>query len=117
MGDRARATIKVKVEILNADERLFPDMSGTVYFLPDTSDPQTSTDLRRIFCTAQAVQMDGDQAYVWTIDREDRAHRNDVRAGDQKDGRVEILEGLTGTERVIISTAALTENQIVKVAQ
>ena len=31
MGDRARATIKVKVEILDADERLFPEMSSTVY--------------------------------------------------------------------------------------
>ncbi len=35
MGDRARATIKVKVEITDADGRLFPDMSSTVYFLPD----------------------------------------------------------------------------------
>ena len=33
MGNRARATIKVKVAIVNSDERLFPDMSATVYFL------------------------------------------------------------------------------------
>ena len=33
MGDRARATIKVKVEIVDADERLFPEMSGTVLLL------------------------------------------------------------------------------------
>ncbi|HVJ85008.1 MAG TPA: efflux RND transporter periplasmic adaptor subunit, partial [Caulifigura sp.] len=35
MGDRARATIKVKVAITDADERLFPNMSAKVYFLPE----------------------------------------------------------------------------------
>src|SRR6185436_5483493 len=50
MGDRARATIKVKVEIVNVDTRLFPEMSATVYFLPTETTTKTDTSARRIWC-------------------------------------------------------------------
>lgn len=50
MGDRARATVKVKVEILDADVRLFPDMSSTVYFLGEKSKASTKQDQSRVFC-------------------------------------------------------------------
>ena len=53
MGDRARATIKVKVAIIDADERLFPEMSGTVYFLPSANESDTASTERRIFCPAR----------------------------------------------------------------
>ena len=35
MGDRTRGTVKVKVEILDPDEHLFPELVATVHFLPD----------------------------------------------------------------------------------
>ena len=35
MGDRTRGIVKVKVSILDPDERLFPELSATVHFLPD----------------------------------------------------------------------------------
>src|SRR5262245_52643056 len=52
MGDRARATIKVQVEIVDVDSRLFPNMSATVYFLPEaTQTPDApETPARRVFC-------------------------------------------------------------------
>ena len=50
MGDRARATVKVLVEILDADDRLFPDMSSTVYFLGSATDEQNQNEKPRIFC-------------------------------------------------------------------
>jgi RND family efflux transporter MFP subunit len=50
MGDRARATIKVKVKIIDVDDRLFPDMSSTVYFLPDQSQDQPVSEAPRTFC-------------------------------------------------------------------
>ena len=43
MGNRARATIKVKVASVNVDERLFPDMSATVYFLPPETSPKVQS--------------------------------------------------------------------------
>ena len=35
IGDRTRATVKVKVEILDPDDKLFPELAATVHFLPD----------------------------------------------------------------------------------
>jgi RND family efflux transporter MFP subunit len=104
MGDRARATIKVKVEIVDADQRLFPEMSATVYFLPEEKDKaRTPSDeqKRRVFCQANAVQSDDAGSFVWVIDNKSRAQRADIKVGDERDGRAEILAGLSGGERVI----------------
>ncbi|MEX2286043.1 MAG: efflux RND transporter periplasmic adaptor subunit [Planctomycetaceae bacterium] len=105
MGDRARATIKVKVEIVNADQRLFPEMSATVYFLPQEEqekEKQPSSDQqRRVFCPAGAIQSDGAGSFVWVLDNKSRAKRADIKIGEERDGRTEILEGLSGGERVI----------------
>ncbi len=35
MGDRTRGTVKVKVEILDPDDKLFPELAATVHFLPN----------------------------------------------------------------------------------
>lgn len=118
MGDRARATIKVKVEILNADSKLFPDMSATVYFLPDKeagSDVDESTP--RVFCEEKAVQTVDEQQFVWLLNENDRVSRHEVSVGTTKDGRAEILEGLGGGERVVVASEDLREGQAVKLVQ
>ena len=103
MGDRARATIKVKVEILNADRPLFPDMSATAYFLPQNDEKSAAPPERRVFCDANAIQSADGAAFVWQLDSEDRAKRVAVKAGDPRDGRTEIHEGLSGGERLILN--------------
>ncbi len=103
MGDRARATIKVKVEILDADARLFPEMSATAYFLPQENEETEKSTLRRVFCDTRAIQSQGTQTFVWTVDHDSRARRIDVKTGEDRDGRVEILKGLAGGEHVILS--------------
>ncbi len=102
MGDRARATVKVKVAILDADERLFPDMSSTVYFLPDQDANTPQNDEPRVFCPADAVISKDDQTWVWLVDRDDRVSRRDVTTGETRDQRTEILDGLSGGEKVIV---------------
>ncbi len=118
MGDRARATIKVKVAIMDADARLFPDMSSTVYFLP-TNQPATQVDQtkRRVFCAKAAIRNDGGKSFVWTLDEQDRLKRVDVETGPTRDDRTEILSGLTGTERVVIAPEDAREDQTVKVVE
>ena len=117
MGDRARATIKVKVEVLDADERLFPDMSGTVYFLPEQSE-QPEVSARRVFCPTDAVITADEEAYVWLLDDEERVQRAPVKTGPANDGQTEITGGLSGGERVILSPSAdLRAGQRVNVAE
>ena len=117
MGDRARATIKVKVAIVDADERLFPEMSGTVYFLPSGNESATAATDRRIFCPSDAIVKDGDTSYVWVV-KDEKAERVKVKAGSATDNRTEILGGLSGGEKVIVKPPAdLSEGRLVKVAE
>ena len=116
MGDRARATIKVKVEIVAADERLFPDMSATVHFLPQADDSPPASTEPRVFCESEAIRAGESGSYVWVMDSDQRARRAPVKLGPQRDGKTEILEGLDGSEAVVIGPTDLREGQLVKQA-
>jgi RND family efflux transporter MFP subunit len=117
MGDRARATIKVKVEIKDADELLFPEMSGTVYFLPTEDDLATSEEAR-LFCPTSAVDSDPQgNRFVWVADSEKRATKIAVKAGNDRDGRTEIVDGLSGSERVVVNPEGLQEGTPLLVAE
>ncbi len=103
MGDRARATIKVKVEILDADGRLFPEMSSTVYFLSESEQDVVNDDRPRVFCDSRAIQTTEGKSIVWLLDDDDRAERTPVTVGEKRDERTEIITGLKGGERVILN--------------
>lgn len=117
MGDRARATIKVKVSITNVDERLFPDMSATVYFLPPEGAQETVNEEKRMFCVSDAIVEDDEGEFVWVVDRANHVQPKRVTTGARKDSRVEILNGLDGDERVVARPLALKAGQSVKIAE
>ncbi len=117
MGDRARATIKVKVEIINVDPRLFPNMSATVYFLPAETESAVEAPTRRVFCDTEAIRADDAGRFVWIADEQDRIRRQDVKAGSERDKRTEITEGLSGGERVVIAPPGLESGQLVKIGR
>lgn len=118
MGDRVRATIKVKVEIVDSDGRLFPEMSSTVYFLPDESELPEETTQRRIFCPTEAVLNDGDRTFVWFVDDDERLRQIDVEVGEAKNGQTEVRGGLSGGERVVMRPPPdLQSGQLVKVSE
>jgi RND family efflux transporter MFP subunit len=121
MGDRARATIKVKVEILDVDGRLFPEMSSTVYFLPAGSDaqaaPANQIKEKRVFARTAAISKDDSGSYVWVVGDGERLARVAVATGGELDGRTEIAEGLAGGERVVVDPPpALRAGQLVKIS-
>ena len=116
MGDRARATIKVKVEITDADARLFPNMSAKVYFLPEPGEKPPEAKEKRIFCDSAAIIGTGANRAVWLLGDDLRVRRKAITGGEDRDGRTEILEGLSGGERVVVDPSPeLHEEQLVKV--
>lgn len=117
MGDRARATIKVKVSITDADSRLFPNMSSTVYFLPSANSKETESEQDRIFCPKESVIRDEQSELVWVVDEKDHAQIARVVVGNTRDDRTEILRGLSGDERVIVNPPQLVPDQPVKITQ
>jgi RND family efflux transporter MFP subunit len=102
MGDRARATIKVKVKIEDADDLLFPEMSGTVFFLPSDQNEDVGDEPRIFAISSAIVENDEGEKVVWIVDKEKRARSINVKVGEQKDNETEILDGLEGKERVIV---------------
>jgi RND family efflux transporter MFP subunit len=116
-GNRARATIKVKVAIVNSDDRLFPDMSATVYFLPAETTTAPETPSRRVFCESEAIGTDEAGRFVWIAAADDRLERQEVATGAARDGRTEITSGLTGGERVIIVPPGVRAGQRMKIAR
>lgn len=101
MGDRTRGIVKVKVQILDPDERLFPELSATVLFLPDSAETSRPQD-KEVFIPVAAVQGSGEDKYVWLLS-DDRVRKVAITiGGEPNEGLVPILEGLQGGERVIV---------------
>jgi RND family efflux transporter MFP subunit len=104
MGDRTRGIVKVKVQILDPDERLFPELSATVLFLPDEAPGAEANRAQEkgVFVPVAAVQGSGQEKYVWLLDQ-DRVHKLAITTdGEPDEGLIAIKTGLTGGERVII---------------
>jgi RND family efflux transporter MFP subunit len=117
MGDRTRGIVKVKVSVLDADERLFPELSATVHFLPEEDGESAGGSKKAVFAPAAAVVRDGEQDFVWTID-EDRAYRVPVTTlGEPRDGSIQIERGLSGGETVIVNPPSLENGVRVQAAE
>ena len=110
-ADRAKATVKVKVKILNPGEHLLPEMSATVSFLQAA---RTQAELReppRIWLPTTAI-VDG---RVATIDANNRVIWKRVTAGANRENRLEIVSGLREGERVVTDKAdQLKDGQLVR---
>jgi RND family efflux transporter MFP subunit len=119
MGDRTRGIVKVKVSILDPDERLFPDLSATVHFLPDSSGDSGKQALQKgVFAPVAAIQGNGDSQYAWVLEA-DHVCKTPVKAsGEPHDGLVAISSGLSGGERLVVTPPPdLKDGEQVKTAE
>ncbi len=113
--DRAKGTLRIEVRLLSPDEKLLPDMSARVTFL---SRPRAvNGDEPMVFVPAGALRRnERGEAFVWVLES-DRVRARAVRVGMTSSGRVQVLSGLEGNERVVISNEALREAQRVRVVR
>lgn len=114
MGDRARGTIKVKVAILDADEKLFPEMSATVHFLPEKEEGESEVKASTIYIQEDAiVSSEGGSSFVWQV-KQGRVQRVGVELGPLQEGQYPVLNGLSGGEKVVLGPPEnLTEDTLV----
>jgi HlyD family secretion protein len=101
-ANRQKATVLVRVKVLNPDEMLKPDMNATVAFLshPDASSSQPAmAAVGTIRVPASAIR-DGD---VFVVE-DGMAIRKSITPGlSSADGQVEIRKGLIGGEDLIVN--------------
>lgn len=100
-ADRQRATVLVKVRILDTDPRILTEMGARVEFLV-APEPTGATEVSRILVPAEAVRDEAGQAVVWVV-RDGSAFRVAVDAGPVTGGRRVINSGLTGGEQLVVS--------------
>lgn len=106
MGDRTRGIVKVKVTILDADERLFPELSATVHFLPAKTDPAADSAAKAAFVPKAAIVSSAEGQFVWRLDG-DRVKLVPIgTSGEPAGDMVAIKSGLAGGETVVVDPAA-----------
>lgn len=98
-ADRQRATVQVKVAILDHDPRILSEMGAKVEFL-DAVSTATGTEARRVVVPAVAVRSENGRSVVWIV-REGRLERRDVDAAPVSGNLREIRSGLAGGEQLL----------------
>ena len=103
-ADRQRATVQVKVSIVDHDPRILPEMGARVDFLARDSAkagaPVAGAAATRFRLPAAAVREQGGRSVVWLV-RDGKLAAREVDAGPVSAGFREISRGLSGGERVV----------------
>ena len=104
-ADRQRATVQVKVSILDHDPRILPEMGARVDFLEPENAEATAGPLPasppRIRVPAAAVRVQDGKTLVWLV-RDGRLEPRPVEAGPVSGGYREIRSGLSGGEQLLV---------------
>jgi RND family efflux transporter MFP subunit len=101
-ADRQRATVQVKVGILDRDPRILSEMGARVDFLELETSSAAPAAATRIRVPAAAVRSFQGQTVVWIV-RDDRLVMKAVQAGPVSGGFREVRSGLAGGELLLVS--------------
>ncbi len=102
-ADRQRATVQVKVAILDHDSRILPEMGARVDFIAEADSARgaaVSSGPPRFRLPAAAVRESGGRTVVWLV-RNGKLESREVEAGPVSGGFREISRGLAGGELVM----------------
>jgi len=102
-ADRQKATVLVKVSILDRDPRILPEMGAKVVFLREATPVGVAP--RRVLVPETAVVRAGGATGVWVIEN-DRVATRAVTLGAGRGADFEVRDGLAGGERVVLRPPA-----------
>jgi len=111
-ADRAKATVQVKVKIIDPSDRLLPEMSSSVSFLQSERTDAEMHEPARLWVPASAVA----NGNVAVVDAEKHVALRHVTTGAVREQRIEITNGIKSGDRIITSGAeALKDGQLVRI--
>ena len=107
-ADRQKATVRVRVGLLEEDARILPEMGVKVRFLGMAkAAEQAGKQPRRLPAVpASALQRTGSEAHVYLV-RAGRVERRAVRVGNVDGGRVTVSSGLAMHEKLVADPGGL----------
>ena len=103
LGDRTRATVKVKVEILDPDDKLFPELAATVHFLPDEKFAGSEASRAFLYVPSEAVFQEDGHDWVWLIDHDSKVTRRKIEVANSSRGSTRVESGLQEDEKVVLN--------------
>jgi RND family efflux transporter MFP subunit len=113
-ADRQKATVLVKVSILDRDPRILPEMGAKVVFEAPGALAQAAP--RRVFVPQSAIQQAGGQAMVWVVENAS-VRQQGVDVGSVRGDRIEVRRGLSGGENLVLGApVGLKNGSKVKIA-
>jgi RND family efflux transporter MFP subunit len=102
-GDRSRGTVKVEVEILDPDTRLFPELAATVHFLPDSSLQNPNAGRTMLFVSKSAIVEEGGHSHVWVVQAGGKLEKRRIEVvSTSRDNLARVDSGLKGGEVVVV---------------
>jgi len=100
-ADRTKATVTVKVSIVDKDKYLKPEMSCNVTFLqPQKADKKDSPPQRIVTIPKDAVTTRDGKPVVFQIE-DNKVHQLPVTTGADLHGQVIVISGLAGSETLV----------------
>jgi RND family efflux transporter MFP subunit len=115
-SDRARGTVKVKVEILDPDDHLFPELVATVRFLSDKSYQGADVGKSHLFVPKSALFEEGGHTHAWVVGLKDKIRKVRVEVVATNDELARVESGLKEGDRVILDpTQSLKDAEVVKI--
>jgi HlyD family secretion protein len=113
-ADRAKATVLTKIEFVQRDERVLPEMSAKVSFLPADGE-SSAIDTRTVLAVPVAALVERDGHTVAFVVRAERTRLTAVEPGTRYGGTMEIRSGLQDGDVVVVDPpAALRDGSRVK---
>lgn len=117
MGDRARGTVKVRVRVVDPDERLFPELVATVHFLPDKNVENPSAGKTFLFVPKAALFEEDGHQFVWIVNLENILVKRQVQVVVTNDDLARVEDGLQAGDKVVLNpTKKLKSGELVSVS-
>ena len=115
--NRQKGTLKVEVQIADADEWLRPDMSVRITFLQELEKTADGSEPAQVLAPREAVRKEGGAQFAWVV-TDGRLRRQELETAGERGANVVIAKGLAGGEALVIGPAeGLKEGQRVEVAK
>ncbi len=92
--DETTRSVTVRADFPNDDRRLRPGMLLDVLLFQPARQAVVIPEI--------AVVQVGRESYVFRVKPDSTVERADVRLGERRDGKVEILEGVNAGERIVV---------------
>ena len=110
-ADRNKATVKVRIALLEKDERVLPDMGSRVSFLKNLGNSRSTAPIDGVMIPLASVSEAGDESFVQVIEGNEIKLMS-VEVAEETSNYARVTEGLSSGMKVVARfDSELTNNQ------